>query len=159
MDWREVHYAPPRLKRVCCWAGQTPGHARGAIIKLDRTTDAALHHPFNNDSSEPAVLRRGYRRSLALSPAHGERVGIGRPPGDIDPTPVRRERPVFSGISSKLVEREPDGLRRSRIQTQPRTLPGNARTDEVAKMRELGTNEIRDLHPRPFVAYEQVLIG
>ena len=70
-----------------------------------------------------------------------------------------RERPVFAGIGGKLVECKPDGLCRSWVQAQLRTLHGNTRTNEIGEMRELGTHQIRYLHPLPFIPDEQVLIG
>ena len=57
------------------------------------------------------------------------------------------------------MEREPDRLRGSRAQVQLGAVQGDTRTDEVGEVRELGTNQVRDLDPIPFVSDEQVLIG
>ncbi len=94
------------LQRVCCWAGQAPGHARGRIIKVDHTIDAALRHCFHNYGAEPAPFRRRHRRPLALGPAHGEGVAVG-PPADIDTTRIRRQRPVFAGVGGELAGYRP----------------------------------------------------
>src|SRR6266478_1651454 len=58
-----------------------------------------------------------------------------------------------------LVESEPDGLRGSRVQAKLRAVHGDTRANEIGEVRELGANQVRDLHPIPFVADEQVLIG
>ncbi len=56
----------------------------------------------------PNPRRRGARRKrpFALGPAHRESLAVGRP-ADIDATRIRRERSVFSGVGSELVERSP----------------------------------------------------
>src|SRR6266849_7662716 len=148
----------PGLQRVRCWAGQALGHARGRVIKVDRAIQAALRHRFHNYRAEPAPLRWRYRWAIALGRAHGESVAIG-PPADIDTTRIRRERPVFPGVGGEFVEREPAGLRGGRLQAQLRAVHGDTRTNEVGEERELGTNQVLDLDPIPFVADEQVLIG
>src|SRR5262249_24304335 len=68
-------------------------------------------------------------------------------------------RAVFPGVGSELVKREPDGLRRGRLQAQLGAMHGDTRTNEVREMRELGVDQVLDLDPVPFVADEQVLIG
>jgi len=74
-------------------------------------------------------------------------------------TAVGRERPIFPGIGGKLVKREPDGLRGSRLQAQLWAAYGDTRINEIAEMRELGAGEILDVHTLPFAPDEQVLIG
>src|SRR5258708_28441897 len=108
-------------------------------MKVDRTIYAVLRHRFDNYVTEPPLLRLRHGRPIALAPAHGEGVADG-PPGDIDATPIRRKRPVFSGVGRKLVEREPDRLRGSRIEVQLGAVRGDTRTNEVGKMRELGVD-------------------
>src|SRR5262249_21427473 len=128
------------------------------IIKVDLAVHAARQQRFHDDGAEPAPFRRRYERPLALGPAHGEGVAVGSP-ADVDAARIRRQRPVFPGIGGELVEREPDRLRGSRAQAQLGAVQGDTRTDEVGKVRELGTNQVLDLHTIPFVADEQVLIG
>ena len=48
--------------------------------------------------------------------------------------------PVLAGIGGEFVEREPDRLRRSRVQAQFEVAHGDARTNEVGEMRELCVN-------------------
>ena len=48
--------------------------------------------------------------------------------------------PYFPGVSGELVERKPDGLRGSRPQAQLGAMHGDARTNKVGEMRELGVN-------------------
>ena len=110
----EICLTFPGLQRARCWAGQTPSHARASIIEVNLAIHASLCRRFHDCSAEPASLRRRYRRPLALGPTHGEGIAI-RPPIDIDATDIRRKRPVFAGIGGELMEREPDGLRGSRV--------------------------------------------
>src|SRR5258708_36662208 len=98
---------PHGLQRVRRRADQAPGHARGHIMKVDRTIDAVLRHRFDNYIAEPPLLRLRHGRPIALAPAHGEGVADG-PPGDIDAAPTRRKRPAFPGIGGELVPREPE---------------------------------------------------
>ena len=47
--------------------------------------------------------------------------------------PVNRERPIFSGVGAKLVEREPDGLRRSRVQAKLGVMHAIGGTSEIGR--------------------------
>ena len=123
------------------------------MIKVNCTIDAALGHRLHNDRAKPAPLWRRHRRPSALGPAHGESVAIGAP-ADIDTTPIRRECPVFAGVGGEFVQRKPDGLRGSRLQTQLGAAQGDTGINEVGKMRELGANQICYIDPVPFVPDE-----
>jgi hypothetical protein len=81
---------------------------------MDRTVHAALRHRLYHDGAEPVFLRRRHRGPVTLGPAHREGFALG-PPADTHPTPIRRERPVFRGIGSKLMQREPYRLGGSRL--------------------------------------------
>src|SRR5262249_11927419 len=146
------------LQRVRCRAGQAPDQARGGVIKLDLTIYAPRGHRFRNYRAEPASLRRRYGRPFALGPAHRQGVAV-RPPADIHTAPVRRERPIFPGIGGEFVEREPDCLRGSRLQAKLGATHGDARTNEVGEMRELGVNQVFNINSLPLVSDQQVLIG
>jgi len=64
------------------------------------------------------------------------------PPADMQEASILRERPVFSGIGGKFVERKTDGLRRSCIQTQLGAAHHDTRTNEIGERGELGANQI-----------------
>jgi hypothetical protein len=57
------------------------------------------------------------------------------------------------------MDHKSDGLRGSRLQAQFGAVHGNAKTDQVGQMRQLGADQILDLDPIPFVPDEQVLTG
>jgi hypothetical protein len=117
-----------------------------------------LRHRFHDYGAKPTPLWCVRGRSIALDPAHGEAVAVG-PPADIDTTGIHRECPVFPPVGSELMEHEPDGLRESSLQLQLGAVDGNARTNEVGQMRQLGQDQVLDLDPIPFVPDEQVLTG
>jgi hypothetical protein len=85
-----------------------------------------------------------------FGPAHREGIAVALP-ADIDSPPVRRERPIFTGVGGEFVKRKTDGLRGNRIQAQHGTVQGYTGTNEIREMRELGANQFRDLNPTPFV--------
>jgi hypothetical protein len=57
------------------------------------------------------------------------------------------------------MQREPDRLRRSRIQTQLGAEHDDTRTNKIGEGRKLGASQIIDLDPTPCVPDEEVLIG
>src|SRR4029077_13252510 len=59
----------------------------------------------------------------------------------------------------KLVKREPDGLRSSRLQAPRGTTHHDTRTNEVGEGRGLGENQTLDFDPVPLAPDEEVLTG
>ncbi len=106
---------------------------------------------FGADTGGPS---RSVQLMVKVSPSEPQEISTR--PVSVD---IRRERPVFPGVGGKLVEREPDGLRGSRLQAQLGAVHDDTRTNEVGEGRELGVNQVLDLDPFPFVPDEQVLIG
>jgi len=151
---REPRSRSPRLQRVRCPAHQTPGHARGRVLKIDRTIHASLCHRCHNDRAKPAPLRRTHLRPIALRPAHREGLALG-PPADIQTTCIPRQRLVFTGVGGKFVEREPDGLRGSCVQTQFGAAHHDTRTKKIGEGRDLGANQALYLDTMPFTFDER----
>src|SRR5215831_11335260 len=135
-----------------------PGQARPRIVKVNGTTQAAFRHPFHDCCAKPTPLRCRHRRPPTLGPAHRQGLALGSP-ADIYTTLVRRQRPVFPGIGRKLVHREPDGLRGSRLQAQFGAINDDTCTDNICEMRKLGADQVLDIHSSPFIPNEQLLAG
>jgi hypothetical protein len=66
---------------------------------------------------------------------------------------------VFSGVGGKSVEREPNGLRGSCIQSQLGTAHLDTRAKKIGEGRELGADQVLGLCPMPFTLDEEVLVG
>jgi hypothetical protein len=80
-------------------------------------------------------------------------------PANIHTTSICRKRPVFAGVRSKFMKREPEGLRTDRVEAQLGAIQDNARTNQIGEMRELGAHQLLDVNSLPLVPEQQVLIG
>jgi hypothetical protein len=130
-----------------------PGYARGRIIKLGPAIHAALRHHLH---SGPNPRRFGAETG---GPSRSVQHIVKVSPLAAQPQTTRIGRERIAGVGGKLVQREPDGLRGSRIQTQLWAAHHDTRTNKISEGRELGANQVLDFDPLPFILDEEVLIG
>jgi hypothetical protein len=97
-----------------------------------------------------------------LTPAYGKRLLISfvgpNAPANVNASLCARESAIFARIGSELVQSHANDLSRRGGNKERRPLQSDSHTDQVYKMRKLGSEEFIEIGPLPSTLDKQILV-